>query len=270
VTKVRNLVSAAKQKKTPYQLFTGKKPSVAALRVLGSRAHVWVPAQRRDSKLADRSMPGRMVGYSQNRMAWRIKLDDGPIVESRDVRFDESDCCFKAPAPSKLKVSDADIAIPGLPIVCETPAAAQYRPVAGSEPAAGESGLSLHRQVAARQAHVAGSTPVAERFRLTTQHVGVQRMPTAAIDSAADDDTLPQHEQVTVHRTDPAGSMPAADDDLRCKQPVGVSQEMTQCVQSAGQSPGSLQKRAGGRTPMAASRQTAGIRPQTHSYNTRY
>ena len=76
--------------RTPYELWTGEKPSLALLRVFGCIAHVHVPQERRGNKLSDRSIPCIHVGYSLESKAYRL-YDPATkkIIISRDVTFEE-------------------------------------------------------------------------------------------------------------------------------------------------------------------------------------
>jgi transposase InsO family protein len=75
---------------TPYEAWNGIKPSVDELRVFGCVAHVHVPAERRQSKLSDRSVRCIHVGYSTTTKAWRLYNPvTGKIIVSRDVTFEE-------------------------------------------------------------------------------------------------------------------------------------------------------------------------------------
>jgi hypothetical protein len=75
---------------TPYQAWTGTKPSITELRVFGCTAHVHVPAERRSTKLSDRSVPCIHVGYSVQTKAYRLyNPTSGMITVSRDVVFEE-------------------------------------------------------------------------------------------------------------------------------------------------------------------------------------
>jgi hypothetical protein len=75
---------------TPYQAWTGTKPSITELRVFGCTAHVHVPAERRSTKLSDRSVRCIHVGYSIQSKAYRLYNPvSGNITVSRDVSFEE-------------------------------------------------------------------------------------------------------------------------------------------------------------------------------------
>jgi hypothetical protein len=85
-------VSPVKGKaQTPWELYYGNKPDLSHLRCFGSRAYVLIPKQLRKHKMAEISRTGLMVGYAVNGKGWRILMDDdGEVVSSRDVTFDES------------------------------------------------------------------------------------------------------------------------------------------------------------------------------------
>jgi hypothetical protein len=85
---LRNRSLTSKETLTPWERFTGKRPDVSGLRVFGARAFVHIPAQLR-RKLDSVSQPGIMIGYAANSKAYRILLDSGRVVESRDVVFAE-------------------------------------------------------------------------------------------------------------------------------------------------------------------------------------
>lgn len=75
---------------TPYELWHGKKPSVAHLRTFGCSAHVKKLGPG-VSKLADRSVAGVMVGYEEGSKAYRIFDPAGnKLMVSRDVVFEEA------------------------------------------------------------------------------------------------------------------------------------------------------------------------------------
>ena len=81
---VRNRSPASGQDKTPWELFYGKKPNVSHLRVFGERVYAHVPKELRN-KLADTSQPGKFIGYPPGTKGYKILLDTGQIIISRDV-----------------------------------------------------------------------------------------------------------------------------------------------------------------------------------------
>ena len=77
-----------RESSTPWELFTGSKPDVSAMRVFGSKAYAHVPKQLRQ-KLDAVSEVGVLVGYEPQSKAYRVLLEDGRMQISRDVIFDE-------------------------------------------------------------------------------------------------------------------------------------------------------------------------------------
>lgn len=79
---------------TPYQAWRGEKPNLSHLRVFGCRAHMHLGDNKRNGKLAARSIPVIFIGYSNEAKAWLV-LDPkgkgkGKIHVTRDVTFEES------------------------------------------------------------------------------------------------------------------------------------------------------------------------------------
>ncbi|PSC67030.1 Gag-Pol poly [Micractinium conductrix] len=81
--------------KTPFELFYGTKPDVSHLRIFGATVFAHTPSALR-TKLDPVSQPGRLIGYAANRKGYKILLNSGAIITSRDVTFDES----KPPKPT--------------------------------------------------------------------------------------------------------------------------------------------------------------------------
>ena len=76
--------------KTPYQVWTGKKPLFANLKVFGCHAYVHVPKPKR-SKLDARSVHCRFIGYSDHEKAYRFEeIRSGRVLVSRDAQFMEN------------------------------------------------------------------------------------------------------------------------------------------------------------------------------------
>jgi len=74
---------------TPYQAYTGNKPSVAHLRVFGCIAHALIPKSKR-SKFGSKSLQCTYLGYSPRKKAYiLVHRSSGQIFESWDVCFDE-------------------------------------------------------------------------------------------------------------------------------------------------------------------------------------
>ncbi|CAB0020139.1 unnamed protein product [Nesidiocoris tenuis] len=74
--------------KSPMELWTGKKPSVKHLKIIGSECYVHVPKQQR-TKLSKKAVKGVLVGY-ENTEGYRVWCKEtNRILRSRDVIFDE-------------------------------------------------------------------------------------------------------------------------------------------------------------------------------------
>ncbi|KAG2758562.1 hypothetical protein Pcac1_g29314 [Phytophthora cactorum] len=75
--------------KSPHQVWTGKKPLLANLKVFGCHAYVHVPKEKR-SKFDSKSVRCRFVGYSEHEKAYRFEeLESGRVLISRDAQFME-------------------------------------------------------------------------------------------------------------------------------------------------------------------------------------
>ena len=87
---VRNRSPVTDRAQTPWELFYGTKPDVSNMRVFGARAYALIPKQLRNNKLESVSEPGHFIGYPAGSKGYRILLDTGNIICSRDVIFDET------------------------------------------------------------------------------------------------------------------------------------------------------------------------------------
>ena len=86
---VRNRSPVSDRDKTPYELFNGSKPDVSHLRTFGARCYAVIPKPLR-TKLDDTSEPGRFIGYPAGTKGYKILLDTGKVIISRDVTFKET------------------------------------------------------------------------------------------------------------------------------------------------------------------------------------
>jgi hypothetical protein len=80
---------------TPIQAFTGKKPNLSHLRVIGSKAHVLIPKEVREHKFKPRAVIGRLVGYNgvnQYRM-WVPEMNT--IVWGRNITLNEDNVVYE-------------------------------------------------------------------------------------------------------------------------------------------------------------------------------
>ncbi|GFU60274.1 retrovirus-related Pol polyprotein from transposon TNT 1-94 [Trichonephila clavipes] len=76
--------------KTPFEKYSGRRPSVLHLKPFGCLAYAGVPKQIR-KKFDMRAKMGIMMGYAQRTKGYRIWLiDENKLVETINVRFDEN------------------------------------------------------------------------------------------------------------------------------------------------------------------------------------
>ncbi|GBM29535.1 Retrovirus-related Pol polyprotein from transposon TNT 1-94 [Araneus ventricosus] len=79
-----------KNKKTPFKLYSSRKPLVSHLKNFGCVANVGVPKQTR-KKLDIRAKLGIICGYARTTKGYRILLlEDQRVIEAINVRFDET------------------------------------------------------------------------------------------------------------------------------------------------------------------------------------
>ena len=80
---------AINQAKSPYQIWTTKKPILTNLKVFGCHAYVHVPREKR-SKLDSKSSLCRFLGYAEHEKSYRFEeVSTGKIKVSRDAQFKE-------------------------------------------------------------------------------------------------------------------------------------------------------------------------------------
>ncbi|GFX32608.1 retrovirus-related Pol polyprotein from transposon TNT 1-94 [Trichonephila clavipes] len=85
-----NRVCHRDSNKTPFEKYSGRKPSVLHLKPFGCLAYAGVPKQIR-KKFDMRAKMGIMMGYAQRTKGYRIWLvDENKLVETINVRFDEN------------------------------------------------------------------------------------------------------------------------------------------------------------------------------------
>lgn len=85
---VRNRSPVSGKDLTPWELFFGTKPNVSHLRTFGARAYAHIPKQLR-TKLESTSEPGIFLGYASNSKGYKILLDTGKVILSRDITISE-------------------------------------------------------------------------------------------------------------------------------------------------------------------------------------
>lgn len=72
--------------KTPYELFFGNQPTLKYARRFGCRCYV-ILKTKQSQKIGDKSQVGRNLGNTKT--SYIVELDDGKIIYSRDVTFNE-------------------------------------------------------------------------------------------------------------------------------------------------------------------------------------
>ena len=98
---INRLPSVATGGRTPYEAYRGSKPSVHFLRAFGSIAYVHDPHHK---KHQSKTLKAILVGYGEpnGKKAYRLrKEEEGKIIFSRDVKFDEGS--------SKSKKAELDL-----------------------------------------------------------------------------------------------------------------------------------------------------------------
>jgi transposase InsO family protein len=74
---------------SPYEVWTGRKPLLANLKVFGCHAFVTITKEKR-SKLDTRAQRCRFLGYLEHEKAYRFEdIESGRVVISRDAKFME-------------------------------------------------------------------------------------------------------------------------------------------------------------------------------------
>ena len=87
---ILNRIPSTKSKKSPFEVWTGRKPNLAHIRVFGSRTFVHIPDARR-TKLDAKCVEGVLVGYCENTKAYRVYIpSQRRVAVSRDVIIDEA------------------------------------------------------------------------------------------------------------------------------------------------------------------------------------
>ncbi len=94
-------------KKTPFEEFYGRKPSLIDTHPFGSISFVYTPkADRKANRLiTPHGQKGRLVGYSETSKGWKILIDGttNTIKESRDVKFWDKEIEIESISTRKAK-----------------------------------------------------------------------------------------------------------------------------------------------------------------------
>ena len=94
-------------KKTSYELMVGKKPNVSYFKVFG--APCWIRDPHHQPKFAPKAYEGFMLGYGLESHTYRVfNKNHHKVVETVDVRFDESDGSQREQLPPVLDEASPD------------------------------------------------------------------------------------------------------------------------------------------------------------------
>lgn len=104
-----NQIPTHKSKKSPFELFKGRVLPIDYFHPIGNRVSVVILPERSFSKLLPKGEMGILIGYKDDLQSFRILLDSGRIVETKNVRFLDY-----SPPPSKS--TDWDLSIEEAPI----------------------------------------------------------------------------------------------------------------------------------------------------------
>ena len=92
----QNLIpSHVRPRHIPLEGWMKQKVDVGHLRVFGSKAYVKIPIDKNEqqinggSKLDNRMMVGKLIGYLPGHGGYQVLLDDRRVVRSKDVEFEE-------------------------------------------------------------------------------------------------------------------------------------------------------------------------------------
>lgn len=114
---LQNRLPSRVVKRTPFELWTGRKSDIGHFRVFGCEAYVHIPDVKR-SKLDQKAVKLRFVGYSEDHKGYRF-LDQttNRITVSRDARFLEHGDGSEQQQPEVLcEDSEQEIEIPCKPL----------------------------------------------------------------------------------------------------------------------------------------------------------
>lgn len=114
-TYLQNRLPSRAIERTPYELWTGQKPSYDGLRIFGCEAYVHLPEVKR-TKLETKAQKLIFVGYSEEHKGYRfLDCETNKIIISRDVSFIELESCsgqtIKAEDTSKSPTGEDEIEI---------------------------------------------------------------------------------------------------------------------------------------------------------------
>ncbi|GBM35607.1 Retrovirus-related Pol polyprotein from transposon TNT 1-94 [Araneus ventricosus] len=104
-TYLQNRLPTKPKGKTPYELWTNRKPNLSHIRVFGCKAYAYIQKQKR-GKLDSKSVEGIFLGYDYRSKGYRIYLGDNKIMISRTVKFIENPLPYAKKEAKELQNQD--------------------------------------------------------------------------------------------------------------------------------------------------------------------
>jgi hypothetical protein len=87
---IRNRTPVGPEGRTPEEAFTGKRPSIAHLRVFGCLAYARVPKESRDNKLTPTAIQCIFIGYTPTVRQYRLyEPKKGVVINATAPNFQE-------------------------------------------------------------------------------------------------------------------------------------------------------------------------------------
>ena len=108
---IMNRSPNANVSRTPFEVFTGKVPSVETLKVFGCRAYASIPSSLRDGKLGDRAQHAVYLGRATDSAADLFLLDNGSVRGFRHARFYEQEFPWRG---GSRRAMDKGVCVVGL------------------------------------------------------------------------------------------------------------------------------------------------------------
>ncbi|KAK7590538.1 hypothetical protein V9T40_002151 [Parthenolecanium corni] len=103
------------ERKTPYEIFFGKRPSALNLRIFGSEVFVRIPEIKRKYKVDPKAEKGKLVGYSETgyRVLVEGKIKESPYVKLAENRVRQPTEKLKNIAPTRSSAASTKTPIAG-------------------------------------------------------------------------------------------------------------------------------------------------------------
>ncbi|GBN50135.1 Copia protein [Araneus ventricosus] len=102
---LQNRLPTKAKKKTPYELWTNRKPDLSHIRVFGCKAYAYIQ-KRRCGNLDSQAVEGIFLGYDYRSKGYGIYLGDNKIMISRTVKFIENPLPYAKKEAKELQNQD--------------------------------------------------------------------------------------------------------------------------------------------------------------------